>query len=151
MNQTMNKAQHNYLTARARLDVLEAQQKQMERDYIAAHGIVNPDGGTPERIYCIDDEVVFEKANEEFSTQVAVCDLEAEYNAARATLKEAEEKVIEYGFSLVPVGIRGTLEQGMRTRHTIRQQLLDLVLRLDVSTVPDQAKPQRGKGDTHHV
>lgn len=151
MKQTMNKAQRDYLTAKARLDALEAEQEQMERDYIAAHGIVNPGGKVPERIYCIDDETVFEKANTEFAAQVAVCDLEAEYNAARAALKEAEDQLIEYGFSMVPVGIRGTLEQGVRARHAIRQQLIDLALRLDVSSVPAQAKPQRQKGDTHHV
>lgn len=135
MKRTMNKAQRDYLEAKTRLEALEERQKQMERAYIAAHGIANPDGCTPERIYCIDDEEAFEKANEEFSAQVAACGLEAEHNDARSALKAAEDRLIEYGFSLVPAGIRGTLEQAAKVKRTVRQQLLDLTLRLDVSTV----------------
>lgn len=138
MKQTMNKAQRDYLEAKTRLEAVEERQKRMERAYIAAHGIANPDGCTPERIYCIDDEEAFEKANEEFSAEVAACGLEAENNTARAALKAAEDGLIEYGLSLVPVNVRGTLEQGMKERSAVRQQLIDLALRLDPSTVPSQ-------------
>ena len=138
MKRTVNKAQRDYLEAKTRLEALEERQKRMERAYIAAHGIANPDGCTPERIYCIDDEEAFEKANEEFSAQVAACGLEAENNTARAALKAAGDGLIEYGLSLVPVGVRGTLEQGMKERSAVRQQLIDLALRLDPSTVPSQ-------------
>lgn len=151
MKQTMNKAQRDYLDAKAKFEALVSRHKQMERAYIAAHGITNPDGGTPERIYCIDDDAAFEQANEEFSAQVAACGLEAEYDAARAALRAAEDQLIEYGFSLVPVGVRGTLEQAAKVKRTVRQQLLDLTLRLDVSTVPRQTGAQRRKGDTRHV
>ena len=148
MEQTMNKAQRDYLDAKAQLETLEARQKEMEQAYIAAHGITNADGGTPERIYCIDDDAGFEQANVEFSVQVAACGLEAEYNAARAALRAAEDRLIEYGFSLVPVGIRGTLERGMKVKRAVRQQLLDLTLRLDTSTVPHQKSKLGGK---HHA
>ena len=138
MKRTVNKAQRDYLEAKTRLEALEERQKQMERAYIAAHGIANPDGCTPERIYCIDDEEAFEKANKEFAAEVAACGLEAENNTARAALKAAEDGLIEYGLSLVPVNVRGTLEQGMKERSAVRQQLIDLALRLDPSTVPSQ-------------
>ena len=151
MKQTMNKAQRDYLGAKARFEALVARQKEMEQAYIAAHGITNPDGGTPERIYCIDDDAIFEKANEEFSAEIVACGLEAEYDAARAALRAAEDQLIEYGFSLVPVGIRGTLEQAAKVKRAVRQQLLDLTLRLDVSTVPHQAGAQGQKGGMRHV
>ena len=84
------------------------------------------------------NEEAFEKANEEFSAQVAACGLGAGNNTARAALKAAEDGLIEYGLSLVPVNVRGTLEQGMKERSAVRQQLIDLALRLDPSTVPSQ-------------
>ena len=145
MKHTMNKAQRDYLGAKARFETLVAQEKGMERAYIAAHGIVNLDGNTPERIYCIDDDAIFEKANEEFSAEIVACGLEAEYDAARAALRAAEDQLIEYGFSLVPVGVRGTLEQAAKVKRAVRQQLLDLTLRLDVSTVPHQKSKLGGK------
>ena len=151
MKQTMNKAQRDYLGAKARFEALVAQEKEMERAYITAHGIVNPNGSTPERIYCIDDDTAFEQAAAELSVQAAACGLEAEYDAARAALRAAEDRLIEYGFSLVPVGVRGTLEQAAKAKRAVRQQLLDLTLLLDVSTVPRQTGAQRQKGDMRHV
>ena len=58
MKRTTNKIQREYMAAKALVQTLEEQEKQMEQAYIAAHGIVNPDGTTPERIYCIMDEAV---------------------------------------------------------------------------------------------
>lgn len=138
MKQTMNKAQRDYLDAKAKFEALVAREKGMEQAYIAAHGIVNPDGSTPERIYCIDDDTAFEQANVEFPAQVAACGLEAEYDTARVALRAAEDRLIEYGLSLAPVSVRGTLEQGMKEKHAVRQKLIDLTLCLDVSTVPCQ-------------
>ena len=44
--------------------------------------------------------------------------------------------MIEYGLSLAPAGIRATLAKGAKDNYTTRQKLIDLVFRLDVSTVP---------------
>ena len=132
---TTNKVQRDYMAAKALVETLEEREKNMEQAYIATHGITNPDGTIPERIYCILDEAAFVKANEEFSAETAACGLEAEHNAAKKALKAAEERMIEYGISLAPAGIRATLEKGAKDYAT-RQKLIDLVLRLDVSTVP---------------
>jgi len=136
MKRTTNKVQREYMAAKALVKALEEREKEMEQAYIAAHGITNPDGTTPARIYCIMDEAVFDKANEESSAEIAACGLEAEYNAAQDALKAAEDRMIEYGLSLAPAGIRATLEKGAKGSYTTRQKLIDLVFRLDVSTVP---------------
>lgn len=61
---------------------------------------------------------------------------EADRNAADAALKAAEDRMIGYGLSLAPAGIRATLAKGAKVNCATRQKLIDLVLRLDVSTVP---------------
>ncbi len=136
MKRTTNKIQREYMVAKALVETLEERKKEMELAYISTHGITNPDGTTPARIYCIMDEAVFDKANEESAAEMAACGLEAEYNAAQDALKAAEDCMIEYGLSLAPAGIRATLEKGAKNSYTTRQKLIDLVFRLDVSTVP---------------
>ena len=136
MKRTTNKVQREYMAAKALVETLEEQEKEIEQAYISAHNIVNPDGSIPERIYCILDEAVFDKANEETAAEISACGLETERNAAEAALKTAENRMIEYGISLAPAGIRATLAKGAKSNYTVRQKLIDLVFRLDVSTVP---------------
>lgn len=135
MKRTTNDIQRRYMAAKALVEALEEQQKEMEQDYIAAHGIVNPDGTIPERIYCIDDESIFDAANEGCSEQIQSCGLEDQYNDARDLLFSAENKMIEYGLSLAPSNVRATLEKGARANYTTRQKIIELVLRLDTATV----------------
>ena len=78
MKRTTNKVQRDYMAAKALVETLEEREKQMEQAYIAAHGIINPDGTTPERICCIMDEAVFDKANEESAAEIAACGLKSE-------------------------------------------------------------------------
>jgi len=136
MKQTTNKTQREYMDAKAHVKALKERKKELEQAYISAHGIVNPDGSTPDRIYCIDDETAFDKANVEFSSEMAARGFDDEYEAARNRLKAAEDNLIKYGLSIVPAGIRDTLAEGAKSNGTVRQKLIDLVLRLDVSTVP---------------
>ncbi len=136
MKRTTNKVQRDYMAAKALVKTLEEREKEIEQAYIASHGITNPDGSTPERIYCIMDDSVFDKANEETAAEISACGLEAEHNAAKAALEAAEDRMIEYGLSIAPAGIRSTLAKGAKDNYTTRQKLIELVFRLDVSTVP---------------
>lgn len=147
MKKTMNQAQRDYMMAKARVEALEDQKEQMEQAYIAAHGIVNPDGSVPGRIFCIMDEAAFEKANEESAAEMTACGLEAEYNNAEAMLRAAEDRLIEYGLSVVLAGVRATLEGGAKGNYAVRQKMIELTLRLDVSTVPRQAEPGTKAGN----
>lgn len=135
MKRTTNDIQRRYMAAKALVDALDEQRISMEQDYIAAHGIINPDGTIPERIYCIDDESVFDAANEGCSEQIQACGLEKQYNDARDLLVSAENEMIAYGLSLAPSSVRATLEKGARNNYATRQKIIDLVLRLDTATV----------------
>lgn len=135
MKKTMNKIQNSYMVAKAHVRQIESQQEEIEKKYIADNGIVNPDGSTPEFLWCMDDDAAFDKANEEVSALISAAGLETALNAAKADLKAAEDRLIAYGLSLAPAGVRATLERGVKQNATTRQKLIDLTFRLDVSTV----------------
>ncbi len=135
MKKTMNKIQNSYMVAKARVHEIESRQEEIEKKYIADNGIVNPDGSTPEFLWCMDDDAAFDKANEEVSALISAAGLESTLNAARATLKAAEDRLIAYGLSLAPASVRATLERGVKQNATTRQKLIDLTFRLDASTV----------------
>lgn len=124
------------MIAKARVDSVESQQAEIEKKYIADSGIVNPDGSAPERIYCIDDDAAFEKANAECSALIIAAGLESKLNAARDALKSAEDRLIEYGLSLAPGNVRKTLQKAVKSDYGTRQKVLNLAFRLDASTVP---------------
>ena len=64
MKKTMNNAQRAYMIAKARVQEIESQQEEIEKKYIADKGIVNPDGSTPDFLWCMDDDAAFDKAIE---------------------------------------------------------------------------------------
>ena len=128
-----SKPQNIYILAKANLEVLEAQEKEVERNYIAENGIRNLDGATPEYIYCIDDETVFDKANLECSRINESSGLWAEILDARELLKETETIMIKWGLNRVkkdlPLKAYNTLVKGME-EYTIRRKLIDLSLKV---------------------
>lgn len=132
---TTNSAQRAYMIAKAHLQALKEQEAEIERAYIAAQGIHNGDGTIPERVYCIDDAETFDRANEETAAEIEGSGLWADILAAEEALKAAEDVMIAYGLSIVPAGIRATLERGIKENYTIRLKVIDAVFRLDVSTV----------------
>lgn len=135
MKKTMNKFQRAYMIAKARVQEIESQQEEIEKKYIADNGIVNPDGSTPEFLWCMDDDAAFDKANEAVAALISAAGLESGLNAARDALKAAEDRLIAYGLSLAPASVRATLERGVKQNATIRQKVIDATYRLDVSTV----------------
>lgn len=135
MKKTTNRVRNNYMKAKAVVESIQAQQEEIERRYIADKGILNPDGSIPELLYCMEDDTAFEKANEECSAIIVSSGLESELNAARAVLKTAEEKLIEYGLSIAPGGVRAVLQEEVKKNACTRMKVIDLVFRLDASTV----------------
>lgn len=131
-----NAEQRAYMIARANLDALESVHVDMERNYIKAQNIINDDGTTPERIYCIYDEETFERINQEFSALPEVKALWEEILEARELLKQAENQLIAYVLSLAPAREREILAQSAAANYTTRKKLIDLALKLDASTVP---------------
>ena len=58
---TTNSVQRAYMLAKAHLQTLREQEIEIEKAYIAAHGIHNADGTTPEAVYYIKDEATFDR------------------------------------------------------------------------------------------
>ncbi len=135
MKKTTNKIQELYMLAKAHLEALEDKEKELERQYILDNGIINPDGSIPNYIYCIEDEEVFSKANEEQAATAEASGLWQEILTARANLTVAEAKLIEYGLSIIPAKERDILKKAAKENYTTHQKVIDMVLKLDVSTV----------------
>lgn len=131
----MNKVQKNYMIAKATLQTYEDMVADIEKKYIAENEITNDDGEIPGRVYCIDDEDVFDKANEETAKIVQESGLEEKINSARENLKVAEDSMIKFALSIAPAKIRKTLERGAKENYTIRMKLIDYTFRLDSSTL----------------
>ena len=136
MKRKYNTEQRTYLLAKAHLETLESIQDDMERKYIVEHGIVNEGGEIPTRIYCIDDDKVFDRANQEFSELPEAKALWQEILEAKELLKQAEEQLISYGLSIVPTKERDILAKAAESNYTTRIKIIDIVLKLDTSTVP---------------
>lgn len=135
MKNTTNKIQRNYMAAKALVKTLEAREKEIEQEYIKRNCITNPDGTTPECVYCIEDEETFDRANKETAKIVEDSGLWAEMLEARELEKQAGNELIKYGLSLAPAHIADTLNRAAKTNYTTRLKIIDLAMKLDVSTV----------------
>lgn len=138
MKRTYNKEQSQYLVARANVQVLEDEEKQLEQKYITDHAIVNPDGSIPGRIYCIDDQTIFDQVNVDFSEQPESKEFYSRFYVAQSLLKASESKLVKYGLEIIPVSMqkeKSTLEESAKTNYTTRLKLIELVMKLDTRTV----------------
>ena len=134
----MNKQQKAYLQAKAVLETLELQERELEYKYILDHNIINEDGNIPKQIFCIDNDEIFEKANHELAQATEESGLWQKILDAREMLKQAENDLIEYGLSIIPTthaNEKETLTRAAKTNYTVRRKIIDLVFRLDTSTV----------------
>lgn len=130
-----NKEQREYKAAKTKLEMLEALQNEQEEQYIIDKGIVNPDGSIPRRTWSIDNDSIADAAIEEFSMIIEKSGLWSSICEAREELKAAEEKLIVYAISICPAGIRSALNEAAKTNYKARKEMLETVLKLDVSTV----------------
>jgi len=135
---TYSKPQRLYMIAEANLKVAEDKHNAAETLYIKKRGITNPDGSTPKLIYMIEDETIFETANAEFSEIPEHKEIWAEILEAREMLKAAETNLLDYAFNVVPIPKKekDTLTESAKTNYTTRKKLIDLVMNLDVTTLP---------------
>lgn len=131
----MNQYQEQYAAAKASVQAVEEMISAVEQDYIMAQGIVNPDNTVPRHIYCIGDEGLFDKANQECSALVNAKGLEVDLNNAKEELRKAEDALIAYGISIAPAGLKETLARGIDADCNIRSKMIDMVFRLDTATV----------------
>jgi len=135
MKTTTNRIQERYMLAKANLEAIEAQHQELEQQYIIDNGITN-NGEVPARIWCIEDEAVFEKANTDFYKIYEANGLQAEINEARDMLKAEEDAMLEFAIHIAPNNLKATLKKGATTMGTIRSRMIEATLKLDVSTLP---------------
>ena len=135
MKKTTNRIQETYMLAKANLETIEAQHQELEQQYIIDNGITN-NGEVPARIWCIEDEAAFDKANADFYERYEANSLQGEINEARAMLNAAENAMLEFAIHIAPNNLKATLKKGAATMENIRSRLIETTLKLDVSTLP---------------
>lgn len=131
----MNKYQKNYAVAKAAVQAIDEKIIEAEHDYIMAKGIKNLDDSIPEHIYCIDENELFEKSNQEFGQIIIDMELEEQLSKAKEILRRAEDAMIEYGISIAPDVLKELMSRLVKTDYNIRCKIIDMVFRLDASTV----------------
>ena len=122
--QKMNSIQVHYIVAKAAWQAVKEVQVEKYNDFLRLKGITEDD--------VTDDN--FEAYSAEYDV-FAKAEIE---NTALAwnNYKTAEQAVIDFGLSIAPVKIRETLANGVK-RLKERNWMIDLVLKLDVSTLPE--------------
>ena len=127
--------QETYMLAKAHLEALEQQERDVEQKYIREHGIVNDDGSIPRASWAIDNDEICEKAMADCSKLALGSGLWAELVEARKLLELAENDLLAYGLSLVPKAERDILSKAVIDNFTVRKKVVDLTMKLDARTV----------------
>lgn len=131
----MNTQQRNYATAKAYLETCEAEEAEKEAQYIRDNNITNEDGGTPERLYMIENEVLFDSVLEDFTG--SKYDLSDQTQEAKRLLKIAEDELIEYCLNLFKrvYPKQAAILDKHRNDYKTREKLIDIAFRLDTRTI----------------
>jgi len=134
-----NKQQEIYLLALANIELLSDIENEIERKYIAENNIINPDGTMPCATYAIEDDVIANKAMDDVAKILTDSGTWGKILEARKQLKDAENALIQYGLRLAPKHEREVLTKAAETNYTVRRKIIDLVIKLDTSTVKTEA------------
>ena len=136
MKRTTNKQQKAYMKAKAALETLETMEHEMEEDFVKSLGVTNEDGSIPSRTWMIDNDEIAEKAIEDFGKIVEDSGLWEKLIKAKEDFRIAEEALVQYALSIIPFQKeRKTLTKAVKTGIKYREQVVEMVLKLDVSTV----------------
>lgn len=136
MRKTYNKIQETYILAKAHLQALEEQEREVDQEYIAKNCILNHDGSIPRASWAIEDELLADKAIKECSKMVNESGLWDEILIARKNLDEAEENLVQYGISLMPgLEEKELLKEAVTKNYMVRKKVIDLTIKLDSETV----------------
>ncbi len=136
MKRTTNKQQKAYMKAKAALETLETMEHEMEEDFVKSLGVTNEDGSIPSRTWMIDNDEIAEKAIEDFGKIVEDSGLWEKLKKAKEDFRIAEEALVQYALSIIPFQKeRETLTKAVKTSIKYREQVVEMVLKLDVSTV----------------
>ena len=134
----MNAVQLAYAEAKAANEAAAEAYDEAEQKYIQTHGIKNEDGTTPRHIWsveCPEDE--WDAINEAAGEDPEISEAWKIRGAAEDILRTAEDALIEWSLSIIPAGLRETLEPAKK-QYKVREKLIDLAFRLDARTVPQR-------------
>lgn len=138
MNKSYNETQKNYMVAMANLKAFEEQEREIERQYILSNHIINKNGSIPTASWTIDDDQIADKAIEDCGKIVESSGLWEKILCAIENLKQAEDRLIEYGLEIIPCQNqkeKEILKEEVKKNYTTRKKVIDLTFRLDVRTV----------------
>lgn len=135
MARKYNSQQARYIAAQSLFNLMENTVKREEEKFLNLKCVVNPDGSVPKRLYAVDNETLFDLYNNEFASLITESGIWDEYLRAKDELKQAENELIAYALSIVPAKIGRPLSESARTNYTIRQKIIDTVLKFDTSTL----------------
>ena len=131
----MSSEQVAYMVAKVLYDTAEADRKNKEKTWLAAQGIKNQDGTTPDTLWAYDGpEEEFDRICTAFESDIFMTAAAKRTDEACKALRAAEDKLIAYGLSIAPANIRDVLQANIR-KYDVRRKIIDLTFRLDTSTV----------------
>lgn len=127
----MNTFQKNYAVAKTFLETCEAAEAESEAAYIRDHGITNPDGTTPTKLYMIENQSVFDQACEDFDG--SEYDLSDQTWEAKRQLKRAEDELIDFALDIFRrvYPVQADTLEAHRNDWNTREKLIDTAFRLD--------------------
>lgn len=126
----MNKERREYIKAQAELAAAEEQERKLEAEFLKKRGY------DVASIYCIKDESEFDRLNEEFAAEPEEKKIWDRVCKARDKKLEAEEKLIQYALSIIPMKKeREILRKAAKTNWKARQEMIKIVMKLDTKTV----------------
>ena len=127
--EAMNKEQKMYLAAKVDLAVAEEYEKKLEAEFLKKKGYKESS------IYLIQDVIEFDKLNEEFADLPEAKIAWFSICQARDKMLEVEEKLIDYALSLIPMRKEREVLTAAKNNWKVRQELIDIVMRLDAPSV----------------
>jgi hypothetical protein len=124
METRMNSIQKNYLAAKAARKVTYEIQAKKFQDFLAAKGLTEDDV----------DGKNFNALNAEYEV-FAKEEIEATA-LAWEIYKQTEKALIDFGIAIAPANIREKLAENVKKFYTIKDELIETVVKLDVNTLP---------------
>jgi hypothetical protein len=122
----MNQVQKTYAKTKASYEAIRIKKDKIVDCFFADHDV------TDEVLLAMDEETA-DRMDAELKEKYV--DVFETFYKAKETLKKAENALIEYGLSIVPVKLANEIRSGLYM-FTVRQKLLDLNMSLDPATVP---------------
>ena len=130
----LNGYQKEYALAKAKYETLKKMMDEFEYDFIKQKDVKNPDGSVPHYTWTISNEQLSYTLSCEIEENPEYMKLWEQNCKAQNLLKEAEDNLIGYAMSVIPMELAEILKSVI-DHPKYRHQLLNLAFRLDTSTL----------------